>query len=368
MKQDILSLDFWQGTVIYGGKVFDGGTLGCDSLNIPSSVIAQLNVLCLSLNLFMATINTGNGNPALLPAARESAKQIAALLEKVKPFSYLDTSSVTDDIERIFSEDYLANANAYYVAVQNGTLAGLTDPRYEKAMVLLRVLPVMAHLGFSLGEYQKTMIAFADKLNKPGCKRTPEGYAELFGSAFPATPNFDDGGTWMSMTNATVQYIPVVRPGCEVSMLVKRMHYVSFVGMFRSDLFEGLCEGHAPKKCPICGRWFLTTNARPTKYCGGYAPGDKLHRTCRQIGNLKGREQRELAADHPLKQIYETRLNTINRYVKRGSLDQKLAEVMKKLAKDKMYQAISNVSYAQEGYAKEMEQDALKAEAEAQLE
>lgn len=88
MKQDILSLDFWQGTVIYGGKVFDGGTLGCDSLNIPSSVIAQLNVLCLSLNLFMATINTGNGNPALLAAARESAKQIAALLEKVKPFSY----------------------------------------------------------------------------------------------------------------------------------------------------------------------------------------------------------------------------------------------------------------------------------------
>ena len=52
--------------------------------------------------------------------------------------------------------------------------------------------------------------------------------------------------------------------------------------------------------------------------------------------NLKGREQRELADDHPLKQIYEKRLNTINRYVKRGALDAALAEVMKKLAKDKM--------------------------------
>ena len=72
---------------------------------------------------------------------------------------------------------------------------------------------------------------------------------------------------------------------------------------------------------------------------GGYAPGDKLHRTCRQIGNLKGREQRELADDHPLKQIYEKRLNTINRYVKRGALDADLAEVMKKLAKDKMLRA-----------------------------
>lgn len=90
-----------------------------------------------------------------------------------------------------------------------------------------------------------------------------------------------------------------------------------------------------PRKMQICGKWFLTTNARHTKYCGGYAPGDKLHRTCRQIGNLKGREQRELADDHPIIQIYEKRLNTINRYVKRGTLDADLAEVMKKLAKIK---------------------------------
>ena len=107
----------------------------------------------------------------------------------------------------------------------------------------------------------------------------------------------------------------------------------------------------------------LTTNARHTKYCGGYAPGDKLHRTCRQIGNLKGREQRELADDHPLKQIYEKRLNTINRYVKRGTLDADLAEVMKKLAKDKMLQALSNVAYAKGDYEKEMGQAALKKEA-----
>ncbi len=163
--------------------------------------------------------------------------------------------------------------------------------------------------------------------------------------------------------NNSVQYVATIRPGEKVAKLVKRMHYVSFVGMFRSDLFEGLCVGHAPKKCKICGKWFLTTNARHTKYCGGYAPGDKLHRTCRQIGNLKGREQRELADDHPVKQIYEKRLNTINRYVKRGTLDADLAEVMKKLAKDKMLRALSNVAYAKGDYEKEMEQAALKKEA-----
>ena len=85
--------------------------------------------------------------------------------------------------------------------------------------------------------------------------------------------------------------------------------------------------------------------------------------TCRQIGNLKGREQRELADDHPVKQIYEKRLNTINRYVKRGTLDADLAEVMKKLAKDKMLRALSNVAYAKGDYEKEMGQAALKKEA-----
>ena len=171
----------------------------------------------------------------------------------------------------------------------------------------------------------------------------------------------------MSLTNTSVQYVPAIQPGSDTPQLVKRMHYVSFVGMFRSDFFEGLCVGHAPKKCPICGRWFLTTNARHTKYCGNLAPGDKLHRTCRQIGNLQGRSQRELADDHPIKQIYERRCNTINRYVKRGTLDADIAKRMKKLTKDKMLRTLSNVSYAKGCYESEMEQESLRLEAEIKL-
>ena len=95
----------------------------------------------------------------------------------------------------------------------------------------------------------------AEKLHESD--RTPDGYAASFGEYFSADP----------------------------------------------DLFEGLCVGHAPRKCPICGTWFLTTDARPTEYCGGLAPGDKRGRTCRQVGNLRGREQREQADDHPLKKV-----------------------------------------------------------------
>ena len=49
--------------------------------------------------------------------------------------------------------------------------------------------------------------------------------------------------------------------------------------------------------------------------------------------------------------------------MKRGTLDADLAEVMKKLAKDKMLRAVSNVDYAKGSYEKEMEQRSLLAEA-----
>jgi hypothetical protein len=171
---------------------------------------------------------------------------------------------------------------------------------------------------------------------------------------------------WTSYANVTLQYVSVQHEGMSTPRLVKRAHYVSFVGMFRSDFFEGLCQGHAPKKCRICGKWFLTDNAYHTKYCGGFAPDDPMGRACRQIGNLKGREQRELAADHPLKQIYERRLNSINKSVKRGTLDQATANRMKKIAKDRMLRAISDPEYAQTDYKRGMEQETILAEVTAE--
>ena len=106
----------------------------------------------------------------------------------------------------------------------------------------------------------------------------------------------------------------------------------------------------------------MTTDARRTKYCGGLAPGDKRRRTCRQIGNLRGRAQRELAADHPIKAVYNRRMNTILQSTRRGKLDAELAKVMKKLLR-----AISDHSYASTRYEQEMTQEALLAEAKRRM-
>lgn len=367
MKHEVLSLDFWQKMTIYGDKSFPCGTIGCDALNVPAEVLDKLAVYCSLLNALLGTFNAGCGDPALLPAARESVKQMAELLKDVKPFSYVELSNAAERIDRVLSEESLDNANAYTAAFEISSVTALADPQYESGRKHLRILAMLGNLYYSLGEYQRTMTAFAEKLNAPEFKRTPENIAALFSKCFPEIENFAEGDSWMAMTNATLQYTTVQRPGCMTPIIVKRMLYVTFVGMFRSDLYEGLCVGHAPKKCRTCGCWFLTTNARPTKYCNGYAPGDKRNRSCRQVGNLKGRKERELAEDHPYVALYETRMNSIDHRLDRNRTDPALAKMMKKLAKDKMQRAKHSVSYANGKYIQEMELDALEAEARALL-
>ena len=335
--------------------------------NGMAEVLDKLAVYCSLLNALLGTFNAGCGDPALLPAARESVKQMAELLKDVKPFSYVELPNAVERIERVFSEESLVNANAYTTAFGISSVTALADPKYEAGRKHLRILAMLGNLYYSLGEYQRTMTAFAEKLNAPEFKRTPENIAALFGRCFPEIENFAEGDSWMAMTNATLQYTTVQRPDSMTPIIVKRMLYVTFVGMFRSDLYEGLCVGHAPKKCRTCGRWFLTINARPTKYCGGYAPGDKRHRSCRQVGNLKGRKERELAEDNPNVELYKKRLDSINHRLRRKNADKPLGKMMKKLAKDKMQRSKNSVDYANGKYIQEMELDALEAEARALL-
>ena len=367
MNQELMTLDFWQDTVIYEGRTLPIGTLACDALNVSADTLAQMNEQCKKINLLLGMLNAGQDASALFPMAREAALAMLDILSKTPPFSYMDIPKHREQIEKVFTADNALKYKEFAIKATTNSLQLEEVSKYADAMILQRYTAVFGHLAYSLVEYQKAMLDFAEKSDGNEADRTAEGFAKMFGSYFPPDFSITEGNAWMSALNNSVQYVATVRPGEDVAKLVKRMHYVSFVGMFRSDLFEGLCVGHAPKKCRICGKWFLTTNARHTKYCGGYAPGDKLHRTCRHIGNLKGREQRELADDHPVIQIYEKRLNTINRYVKRGTLDANLAEVMKKLAKDKMLRAKSDVAYAKGAYEKEMEQATLKKEAKRKL-
>ena len=362
LNQNLLTLDFWQDKVTYGKHTVPIGTIGCAALNITDEQIAALTTLCQPLNEIILMLGTGNVDVSVFPVAEKALWKIIRFLQETEPFSFLDLATDEKELHRLFDEEHIENIVAYIKAAQEIGAVAAFDEKYSCGVGVLKLIQVMAQLGNTLLIYRQTMTAFAHALHDG--QRTPDGYATAFAEHFSNTDKLSlNDPSWMALSNTTMQYVSAVMPEKGIPQLVKRMHYVSFVGMFRSDLFEGLCVGHAPRLCPICGQWFLTTDARQTKYCGGLAPGDKLGRTSRQIGNLKGREQRELADDHPVKAIYTRRMNTITQYLRRGTLDKQTTDVMKQLAKDKLERAIFDVAYAKGSYEKEMEQTALLQEA-----
>lgn len=291
----------------------------------------------------------------LMNRARGAAAKILDAMSHMEPFSQLDYDFYTPSIADAFSPDALTQVRALNMAMLTHGLAAAQEPGLRKGALLSKIAPVLAQLAYSLAEYKRTMTALAESINDEGVERTSDGLAAVFGAHFDVSSD-----SLMSFANTTVQYVSVGEP----PKLARRMSYVSLVGLLRSDLFEGLAAGHAPRRCAVCGRWFLTLNARHTKYCGGFAPGDKRSRTCRQMGAMRGREQRELAADHPLKAIYNRRLNTILQSQRRGKLNKATADVMRKLAKDKLQRALSDANYAHGSYEAEMTQGALLAEEE----
>lgn len=357
----LLTLDFSRDEVSYQGLTLPSGSIGCAALNISDDVIEKLKQINLPLLAAVEAVNKLRLKPEILAPCGDSILQMLELLQKENAFPLLDYSYYLKRIPEIFTEENMKKAEAYVKLAAMNLPAAMGD-QLKSGLGLTKVIAICAQVPDSLVMFKEGLLPFAQALHESD--RAPEDYATVFGEFFPESPEFSlTDPAWMSLVNLSVQYLSTFLPGKDDPQIVKRIHYVSFVGMLRSDLFEGLCFGHAPRKCPICGRWFLTTDARHTKYCGGFAPGDPKGRTCRQIGNLQGREKRELADDHPVKVIYNRRMNTIQVYLRRGTLDEATAEKMKRLARNKMERAISDATYANGSYAKEMEQESLFTEA-----
>lgn len=355
MEHNLLTLEFGRDTVTYEGRTTPSGTLGCEALNISDESIAALVEPCKTLNEFISALGMMSVTEELLSKAQSAAALVLETMRHMEPFANLDYDFYVPSITDAFSSEALTQVRELNMAMLTRGLAEAQEPGLRKGALLCKIAPVLAQLAYSLGEYKRTMTALAESINDDGVDCTPDSLAAAFGAHFDAS---DD--SLMSLANATVQYVAPDEP----PRLVRRMSYVSLVGLLRSDLFEGLAAGHAPRRCAVCGRWFLTFDARHTKYCGGFAHGDVRGRTCRQVGAMSGRGQRELAADHPLKAIYSRRLNTILQSQRRGKLDEATADAMRKLAKDKLQRALSDANYARGSYEAEMTQSALLVEAE----
>lgn len=343
LKLSFLTLDYCGKQEIYASQTFPTGTIACDVLNISNETVKRILTLTDPMMKFVDYLHHGSINLLLMEQSRKNVFAVVDLLKTVPPFSYQEFDWLEQKMASIFSPEATHKA-ARKMQKPDGLGA-----------LFVQALSLVAQLGFGIQEYQRALIPLVESMDGKKLTRDAEGYAKQFAAFF--TPEDYSGDKWMALANVSVQYL-AGKDG-----LVRRMHYASFPSMFRSNLFEALCVGNAPKKCPICGRFFLTTNARPQTYCNGLAPNDRYGRTCRQVGARLGRERREQAGNDPAKVKCRQVIDAIDQRLHRGTIDRTLGEQIKELAREKRDKAIMNAAYANSDYQQEMELDALEQEA-----
>jgi hypothetical protein len=281
--------------------------------------------------------NPDSSTLAMMLTASKNVFRVVDLLRDVSPFSGQNFTWLNEKLPKIFSAEAVNKA--------------YRQRKKEMGEVFIPALCLVAQLGFGIRDFRQALIPLVEALDDEEVSRNPAGFATQFDAFFSADENKET--YWMSITNVSVEYLPGEKG------LTRRMHYASFPSMFRSNLYEALAVGNAPKRCPICKKFFLTTNARRQKYCTGNAPEEYSGLTCVQVGNRMGREAREKAENHPMIVLWHQTVNTIDKRVERGTLEKEIATKAKARAKDLKDAALVDSDYANGEYKNDMNPDAL---------
>ena len=341
LKMRFLTVDYDGKSESYAGQTYDAGTIAKDVLNIPESILEELLELTEPMMRLVDFLNN-NRNPnsstlAMMLTASKNVFRVVDLLRDVPPFCYQDFAWLDAQLPNIFSPEKVRKIHK--------------ARKEESGELFLRAMCLVAQLGFGVRDFQQALIPLVESLDDEDVSRNPAGFARQFDSFFKADAEREK--QWMPFSNVSVEYLP------DEAGLVRRMHYASFPSMFRSNLYEALAVGNAPKRCPICRRFFLTTNARRQVYCDGYAPEEYGDISCRQVGNRLGRAEREQAQSNPILVLYHQVVNAIDQRVSRGTLDKGIAEKAKVLARDNRAMAIAMPDHANGDYKTDMNPDAL---------
>ena len=323
----------------------DTGNIALDVLNIPDAVLEDLLELTEPMMDLVDYLNKhrnpDNKTLGRMMTTSKNIFRVVDLLREVPPFAGQDFSWLDENLPKVFAPEKVTKA--------------YTERKKEQGELFIQAMCLVAQLGFGIRDFRKALIPLVESLADEDITRNPKGFSQKFDSFFSKDEERKD--QWMAFSNVSVEYVP------EEKGIVRRMHYASFPSMFRSNLYEALAVGNAPKRCPICKKFFLTTNARRQKYCSGYAPEEYDGLTCTKVGNMMGRKYRELAENDLITVLYHRSVDTLDKRVERGTLDKDLAAKAKQIARDCRDIAIVDADYANEEYLTDMFPDALIAAA-----
>ncbi len=371
MGRRFLTADYRDGSVRMNGKIYPAGTLAVCLLNqyYQDDLAGRLSVYKMHGWNVLEQLHLGYLNDSDFTAAGVEIQTILDTLPRLSPFENWDVAAERARIQRLFSQETAEKIMAHFRVRSD---IGNMDP----GQILFGNLPtgydkdVFESINATIGNIESTIRFYhsisdsmrkafgklrtfveradeADKLDEPHLLPLA---LELFGKIeFPVD----------------MEYVSQKKhPRNKLGMVARRLYFDSFYSFIVTDFFEGLHYGHYPRRCEICGSYFLMTCARRQRYCSGMAPqilrGRKV--TCRQYAAATKRK--ELAADDPIIDLYTRRCNSIRSMKSAGKISPQLAQTALSLAKEYKYRAQLDTDYVNGQYTQDMSWDVLRKAAE----
>ena len=374
MEQSIFtfSADHRDGRVYLGGKSYPAGTFAVHLLNqyYLDDTAARLSVFQDDAHYHIREqLRHGYLNTDEFRKTGANAMEALKTLPRLHPFDTLDRNAIIQSVTDLFTEENGERICRYFS--DRGRVSALDQAELhigtayrrsrdigapEAEALIGRVDSVLAffdHISGDLYDANRKLRRFVARLDE--AERFDEAHLlplamEIFGPMpFPVTEEY----TSLKKNKAS--------GGVTVARHLTFDRYWAFV---LTDFFEGLHWGHYPRRCGVCGRFFLMQSARRQQYCTGMSPytvrGKQL--TCKKYAAYTRRK--ELAANDPVSALYTNRCSAIRVELRRGTIPPEMGAAAKALALEHKQTAQRDDAYARWQYAKDMERVKLYRDAE----
>ncbi len=264
MISSFFTADYRNGRARFGGKQYPAGVFAVHLLNqfYVNDTAARIAVFWDSLH-FHILRQPQNGYLNVSEFVKTGANTLEAVktLSKLRPFDGVDTEAIQETTVSLFTEEIGQEICEYFAAKAKLSLL----PKEEIAV----------------GTAQRMIGDFSE---------TEQRIAEI---------------------KSILRFFDT---------LADRLDFDRYYSLMLTDFFEGLHFGHYPRKCEICGRYFLMQSARRQKYCSyGIAPEPYRGKSisCRKYAAVLNRKEK--AKNDPVKAIYDLRCAAIRTECDRGN-------------------------------------------------
>lgn len=365
-KVSFFSADYRDVRVHIGGKSYPAGTFAMNLLNqyYENDTAARIAVFKQYNWAVIQKLEQGYINPSDFVKCKEEISNILKTLPILKPFSMLDTDKERNRIAELFTEnnayfilDYLRQKAAVVQRDNNELALDLVPNNYDKDLFkqaatllndVIATLTFYDNLSVDIRKAFEVLTAFVSRIDET--ERFDEPHLlpiaiEIFGQVpFPIK----------------TEYVAIPKTTRSKELVTaRRLYFESYYSFIITDFFEGLHNGHYPRQCSICKKYFLMQSATRQKYCTGYAPfkvkGEAI--TCRKYAARINR--REYAVNNPLVRIYKNRCSAIRVEKQRGTITEEFANIALIVAQNNFGRAKNDPEYANIQYETDMSREKL---------